>query len=80
VNGGRRGLVGKLLRVMIRDELERGFLIERGLEDFRLGLGTVRLNLCYLVARFLAKMCLMRTSPLNRQCNMYGKRKLTCLM
>ncbi len=41
MNGGRHGLVGKLLRVIIRDELERGFLIERGLEDFRLGLGTV---------------------------------------
>jgi hypothetical protein len=41
VNGGRCGLVGKLLCVMIHDELERGFLIERGLEDFRLGLGTV---------------------------------------
>jgi hypothetical protein len=35
-------LVGKLLGVMIHAELERGFLIERGLEeDFWLGLGTV---------------------------------------
>jgi hypothetical protein len=42
VNGGRRGLIGKLLGVMFLAELERGFLIERGLEeDFQLGLGTV---------------------------------------
>jgi hypothetical protein len=45
VNGGRRGLIGKLLGVMFLAELERGFLIERGLEeDFQLGLGTVWLN------------------------------------
>jgi hypothetical protein len=40
VNGGRHGCLGKLLGVMIRAELERGLLIERGLEeDFRLGSG-----------------------------------------
>jgi hypothetical protein len=41
VNDGRHGLVDKLHGVKIRVELERGFLMERGLEeDFRLGMST----------------------------------------